>query len=56
MFDIPCDMVFPCSHRNEIDGEFAEIKVVASTCTKARNTSLGQIGIAFVSFTSADHV
>lgn len=24
MFDIPCDLIFPCSHRNEVDGEFLD--------------------------------
>lgn len=58
MFDIPCDMVFPCSHRNEIDGEFVEMKHTTSTfrCQfshKVMRTSLG-LKIAFVYFTIAD--
>lgn len=55
MFEIPCDMVFPCSHRNEIDGEFAEMTIVARTCTRLGTSAyVGQLGIAFVLFTSAD--
>lgn len=25
IFDIPCDLAFPCSHRNEIDGELIQL-------------------------------
>eukprot|EP00904_Undaria_pinnatifida_P010369 jgi/Undpi1/6462/HiC_scaffold_20.g08941.m1 len=57
MFDIPCDMVFPCSHRNEIDEAAATlladtgcgtvIEGANGPCTKAAKNVFRKRGLVF---------